>query len=315
MTQPSPETPNVASSPVISDAQLSGSLEARQHDEIRTLASALAKEDQVGALVLKGVVTVVDLTGAPPTISINLSGDSSTTIGAVRFIDSYSPVVGDTVLIVKQGADLFALGQMNSVTGSPSENGWVTPSLGSGFTTHGIDPVRYRVVVRDGDRIVEMRGGVTVSGTPTALWTMPAGVRPVVNLLPLLVARDTAGGSNVAQLQVNSNGTMVLAGATTGGGTTGQPNDATTGTSSIGVTVNSTVFNTSNHTGHQHWLSDYCGGPPRDFTPDGGNGAHSHTVGAHGHGMAHTHEHPHTHTAPAVIHPTLLSFNGVSYVL
>lgn len=308
--QPAPETPNVPSDPQISATQTAGSVQAQQSDEVRRLAMALSTEDQIAALVLKGTVAAVNLTGAPPTISIYLSGDTSTTIASVRFIDSYSPVVGDTVLIVKQGSDLFALGQMNSTTASPAENGWVTPTLGSGFTTHSIDPVRYRVVVRDGDRIVEMRGGVTVSGTPTALWTMPSDVRPVVNLLPLLIARDPGGGSNVAQLQVNANGTMVLAGATTG----------VIGVLSSGSgTSGSTAPGTNSAGEHRHWeynyptpigsggKSGYDGANP-DFTDY--NGIHSHTVNSH------THTTPnHTHTMDPVNHPTLLSFNGVSYVL
>lgn len=305
--------PQGRTSPVTDGPSAKASKATEQHIDLRDLATILAPDDSVWASVIKGTVTVVELTGSPPTITIQVSGDTSVDIPGVRFIDSYSPVIGDTVLLVKQGSEIFALGQMNSTTTAPSENGWVTPSLGSGVTAHSIDPVRYRVVVRDGDRVVQLRGGVALSGTQTALWTMPADVRPVVNLLPLLCARNPDGGSNVAQLQVNANGTMVLAGATVSP-SGGQPSNATTGTSSIGVTVNSTVFNTSTHSGHRHWLSDWLGGPPKDFTPDPENGAHSHTVGAHGHGMAHTHEHPHTHTN-TVAHPTWLSFNGIEYVL
>jgi hypothetical protein len=302
--------PQGRTSPVTDGPSAKASKATEQHIDLRDLATILAPDDSVWASVIKGTVTVVELTGSPPTITIQVSGDTSVDIPGVRFIDSYSPVIGDTVLLVKQGSEIFALGQMNSTTTAPSENGWVTPSLGSGVTAHSIDPVRYRVVVRDGDRVVQLRGGVTLSGTQTALWTMPADVRPVVNLLPLLCARNPDGGSNVAQLQAN--GSMVLAGATTSP-TGGAASEATTGTSSIGTTVNSFVLTTSNHNGHSHWINgDGNHPPPNDRTEHTGD--HNHTVPAHGHGMAHTHEHPHTHTN-TVDHPDWLSFNGIEYIL
>jgi hypothetical protein len=189
----------------------------------------------------------------------------------------------------------------------------VTPTLASGVSAHGVDPVRYRVVVDNGTRKVQLRGAVTLSGSQTTLWTMPSDVRPLVTPTPVVCARDYLGGSNTVLLTPNPSGTMDISGVTTSP-TGGAASDATTGTSSIGVTVNSFVLTTSNHTGHTHWLSDWLGGPPRDFTPDPGNGAHTHTVPAHGHGMAHTHEHPHTHTN-TVAHPDMVSFNGVEYFL
>lgn len=306
--------PQGPSNPVVDGPSAAGSQATEQHIDLRDLAAALYKEPPVSASIIKGTVTAVALTAAPPSITVQVSGDASVDIPGVRFIDSYSPVVGDTVLLVKQGSQFFVLGQMNSTTATPAENGWVTPSLGSNVTTHGVDPVRYRVVVRDGDRVVQLRGGVTLTSTPTALWTMPAGVRPVVDLLPLLIARNTNGNSNVAQLQVNANGTMVLAGATTGVGSVG----GTSGNSSITLTAASNSFNTgssspgtSTNGEHRHWVfttgdfSDYNG--PHSHTVN----SHSHSVGAHDHGMAHTH--PITTAAPA--HPTMLSFNGVEYIL
>jgi hypothetical protein len=301
-------------SPVTDAPSAKASKATEQHIDLRDLATILAPKDEVRVSIIKGIVTAVALTGSPPTITVQVSGDTSVDIPGVRFIDSYSPVVGDTVMMLKQGSEFFGLGQMND-TGAGTANGWTIATLNTGFTHHGNSNGQYefRVVVDNGDRKLQMRGSVALTNTTaTAICTLPVGMRPTTKR-SLLVARDVQGGSNVAQIDINTDGTVVLVGAKTAP-TGGAASDPTTGTSSIGVTVNSFVLNTSTHSGHTHWLSDWLGGPPRDFTPDPGNGAHSHTVPAHGHGMAHTHEHPHTHTN-TVAHPTWLSFNGVELYL
>jgi hypothetical protein len=318
--QPAPETPNAPSNPVVTANQAAGSIASELSDQTRTLAMALLNPDQVGAEVLKGVVTAVDLTVSPPVCSMHLSGDETVVISDVRFMDSYTPTIDDTVLVVKQGPDLFALGTIATNAGTPSDQGWVAPTLSSGITTESLDPVMYRVIVDHGSRKVQLRGSVNIAATQTALWTMPTGFRPLLNKRPIIVARDHLGGSNVAQLIVNADGTMVLEGETTGvasvNGTSGGASDATTGTSSIGVTVNSTAFSTTGSDGtHRHWHATDWHPDINDFTDY--NGTHQHTVGAHGHGMAHTHEHVHTHTvtSTAVAHPDWLSFNGIEYFL
>jgi hypothetical protein len=171
-------------------------------------------------------------------------------------------------------------------------------------------------VVRDGDRVVQLRGGVTLSGTQTALWTMPADVRPVVNLLPLLCARNPDGGSAVAQLQVNANGTMVLAAPTTGVTGTASSGGGTTGNTAASGT-------TSQHNGHKHFIFSYNLHPHVSGMPGGmkdvitdaltdTNGTHTHTFNDGGH----THSTPnHTHSMTSVAHPTWLSFNGIEYIL
>lgn len=46
---------------------------------------------------------------SPNTVDLYLDGSSSLTLG-VRYLDSYSPTVGDTVLVGRYGPDRFVLG-------------------------------------------------------------------------------------------------------------------------------------------------------------------------------------------------------------
>lgn len=78
--------------------------------ELRELASELQK-DSLGfnpATIRKATITAANLTSTPPVVSIQLSGDTTTTIPNVRIQRNYVPLVGDTALILKQGNELLA---------------------------------------------------------------------------------------------------------------------------------------------------------------------------------------------------------------
>lgn len=64
-----------------------------------------------------------------PTPGLRISGDT-TEIPGIRYIASYAPVVGDTVLVIKQGTDLVALGE---IAGQFSDSTWTTATLGAGL--------------------------------------------------------------------------------------------------------------------------------------------------------------------------------------
>lgn len=290
------------------DTSAKAAAEAAQRDQVRSLAITLSQKDTASCQLVKGVVTAV----ASLTLSAQIGGDTSTTVDGIRYFDSYSPVVGDTVQILKQGSDLVALGQVNdSSTGTA--NGWVQPTLGSGFT-HSADPVQYRLLVDAGEPTIQLRGSMTHTGTNTALWTMPVGFRPASNRV-LLIPRDNTQ-SNVAQLLVNADGTMVLGGPTTGvaassGGPTGARTNVDPGTANTSsVTPGNTGSTDVNHT---HFSSD---GPnpatPSSWTTQINTGftLHSHTSAAHNHvgGV-------HQHALDLVAHPTALWVHGIRYIL
>lgn len=102
-------------------------------DDLRRLATVLQQSglsfDPV--TMRKATVTAVDLTSAPPVVSVQLSGDTTTTITGVRLFRAYIPVVGDTTLILKQGKDVLALG---TVASASYEKDYVRYSRTSTFT-------------------------------------------------------------------------------------------------------------------------------------------------------------------------------------
>lgn len=303
---PAPDTPQGNTAPVVA-SQGSGLDQAVQTDAVRSLAATLLQPDATGAVILKGTVTAGSLTTVPPTISIQLGGDTATTIPNVRFLDSYWPVVGDTILVAKQGSSLFALGQIQAFGVTPADQGWVTPTPATNWTA-ATDTLRYRVVTDGGTRKVQLRGGLSrTGGTPTLMWTMPSDARPPINLQPLVIARDSASGSTVAQMSVNADGTMVLTGYSAGVASVG------TSTSSDDPNDNTTTVNTDHK--HDAWDNGGAGDPVFgdywsstviwSFTGTQGV-SHSHgVVGAHSHSVSVTN----------VSHPSWVSFNGVEYFI
>jgi hypothetical protein len=237
-------------------------------------------------------------------VDLTISGDDSATISSVRYIDSYSPVVGDTVLIIKQGTDIVVLGQIND-TGVGAENGWQTPTPSTGFTNNGNSNgnAAYRLIVDNGDLKVQWKGSVAHTGTNTAIFAaaqVPAPYRPA-STRNLITARDPGGGANVTGLQFNTDGSVVLVGPTTFGNVNGGNTGASTGTSG------STSINATD-------LSDYqiCG----YLSQAGSDLCHAHSttvIGAHTHTLG-SHTHTFTPTG-AVADPTWISFNGIEYFL
>lgn len=80
--------------------------------ELRALATEI-KADPLSfdpATIRKAVVTAVSLATSPPTVTIQLSGDTTASIADVRVMRSYTPAVNDTALVFKQGNELLAFG-------------------------------------------------------------------------------------------------------------------------------------------------------------------------------------------------------------
>lgn len=295
MTTAVPGTPPPAEGAPTASAQEGQVVGGQQSGEISLLVDQLAKPDLPfdPATIRKGTITASNPTATPPSVDLTLSGDDTTTVSAVRYIDSYSPVVGDTVLIIKQGTDIVVLGQIND-TGVGADNGWQTPSLGSGFSNNGNsngNPA-YRLVVDNGDLKVQWKGSVAKTGTATALCTLAAPYLPA-SKRSIITARDPGGGSNVVQLDFNTDGTVVVVGGTTvpsGTGTTGA----------------------SPSLSHQHYLgtTDYqiCG----YLSQAGSDLCH-----AHGMGYSDFQLGTHTHTMGnlAVTFPVWISLNGIEYFL
>lgn len=61
--------------------------------------------------VIMGTVASVDLTTSPPTVAVNLAGDTSNT-ATMPFMAHYRPVAGDPVMVHAQGGSKWAEGAM-----------------------------------------------------------------------------------------------------------------------------------------------------------------------------------------------------------
>jgi len=304
MTTPPPEssTPIVTPTPEETRAITSATLD----EEIRALAQLLEKGgDQ--RVFLKGIVTAFDYSGSPPTVSIQVSGDTTTVIDGIRLLNNYAPQVGHTVIIGKQGSDIFVLGHLadlGATSTSGGAGGWVRATLSAG--SHGGNSngdVYYRRILDHGSWKMQWRGGWNVSGsflinTAQALGTefRPTAKRSV------LVARAVTSAV-AAQFDFRTDGLVELIGANT------SPNSATTsgdvgsigglggGTGSAGVSIGGTTGGASAGTAHTHGFS--------------GGSSHSHGLTTNGHdhsffGGSHSH---------SVSTPSWVSLNGCEYFL
>lgn len=277
-------------------SQEQAAADSAQRQAIMGLASALETETVVPPIFMKGIVVSIEL----PTLTVQLGGDTSGAVAGVRFIDSYSPVVGDTVFMVKNGPDIFVFGQVNS-TSTGSANGWTAPPLQPNVTTNGNGngPVEYRVIVDNGDYKLQLRGSVALSAGQTVLFVLPAGARPTYKR-SFPVARNPVG-SAVDQVDFQTDGTVRLVASNVGlasvsvnaGGndtnSTQQPNVAASGDVAGGFT------DTAAGTNHRHICA-----------------LHSHGIFAHSHTI---NDHTHTTTNTNVSSPTWVSLNGIEMFL
>jgi hypothetical protein len=325
--------------------------------QIRDLATTISQQSILAfdpATVIKGQVTAIDTTDVPPTLSVQVNGDTTTTITGVVYLDSYAPVVGDTCLIVKQDANLFALGQLAAQF---SASGWTLAPLGAGFTHggNGNGSVRYRRVWDNGSWRMDWKGGAASDGSSTAIIAsggIPAGYVPA-SLVSLNAARDAQGAVFSVKIDFSTDGsvnlrspTPVLSPVTVSGPSTDSTNtvdpvDNTTtsggGTTNVvGVDENTSPDSTtSTDTGGFAGIDESTGaqtaGTAHTHYVYGGHthsmsahfhyvyGGHSHSTPDHSHGVVGSHAHTlsaHTHTVGvATPAPAWVSFNGISYYL
>lgn len=269
-------------------------------DQLRAMTAS-----GVTASLSQGVVVATSPASSPPTATITLSG-SSVQIAGIRFLSSYTPVVNDTVQVLKQGGSLLILGHTADLgTATATTGGWSTPSLSSGFTTNGNSngAVKYRKVMDNGLWKVQLIGAVARSSGTTI---MAAGQLPAPSSKrSLLVPRDVQGGSNVAQVDIGTDGSMTLIGSTTAPSGGGSIDLGTSGTES------------ANHT---HFLGDSDTQLSGYDSQAGSDLGHAHGLGTSTTEVYASNTHTHdlgSATAPAstVTAPTWVGFNNVEYFL
>lgn len=191
--------------------------EAALTEQIRALAAKIAEQailDFDPATIRKGVVASVQTASAPPTVTITISGDTTTEIPGVRFYEHYPPAVGDTVHLLKQGTDLVAIGKISE---QHSETEWTTVTLQGGFSHNGNSngTMQVRRVWDHGAWRVDIQGGVSRS-SGTLIAVLDAKYRPVnATRRTVLAARD-ASGSNVVKIDIENSGNVNMVGGTVG---------------------------------------------------------------------------------------------------
>lgn len=284
-----------------------------QDAQLRALAAEIAKLGKLGfdpVTIRKGIVAAVSDQATPPTVSINISGDSETLVTQVRTLNNYTPLVGQTVLVAKQGSEIFLLGSIANINpttaaGQPSvmDNGWLKATLTNG--THGgnANDVYYRRILDHGAWKVQWRGVWNPAGATFMIDTanaLDADYRPT-SYRAISCAREATDATTI-RMDFNADGTVrwwqsVPNVASSGAGTSGSsaPGGSTGEANGTTQPLSSGVWNNP-----------------------GGAGNHDHLIG-HTHPdifvNSHTHSTPsHSHTV-SIANPSWISLNGVEYFL
>lgn len=290
---PLASTPAPVPSPVPANGQ------AASDDQIRLLAEQINNAGSLGftpGTFTKAVVQGIDegSSTVAPSISVYLSGDSTTLVSGVRFLSTYSPTVGDTVLLIKLGSELVALAQYarrdSGAAASNTEGGWIQASLssGNGHGGNGNGNLMYRRVQDNGCWKMQWKGGISFGGSTSILAAPLDAIYCPAQKQSTHSARSviTQGGVSVGlDFLTNGNITIVAAQWTT---STTSSNTSHAAPGGLTGTISS----------HSH---------PTPGTSANGGHNHSVQVDDHWHNL-----NGHYHTANV---PDWISFTGVEYFL
>lgn len=207
MTQP--VEPNLdPSMPPVSSPLGQGNMD----DEVRQLAAALAPEDVTAMSGHKADVTAVDLGDAStrPSITIDLGGVS---IPGVAIAANYTPAVGDTVVLAKQGNSYVALFRIAALGSKSSEDegGWQEAPLNAAHSHNGGQTVMYRRINDHGSWKMQWKGVVDYGAGTTSLLSagLSSEYRPSVTR-QCTVARSVTGGESTARIDFGTDGTVTF---------------------------------------------------------------------------------------------------------
>lgn len=285
--------------------------DAEVEKQLRDLATQIADMTKLGfdpMTIRKGIIASVSDATSPPTVSLNISGDVGTLVSEVRLLNNYTPLVGQTVLLAKQGTEIFLLGSIASdnphvaAQSSESGNGWTTLSPSNGSSGSGDNAIRYRRVMDHGSWKMQWRGEWNPAGSSTMIASgqaldtdyRPGGRRA------LAAARD-ASGATTLRMEFSSDGTVTM----------WQSAPTINNTGDIGTSTGSAgSFSIGSHS---HGYDDNYGANGEFISSDGTYSAGGFSVGSHTHaGYTVTHNHGGTTQIAA---PSWISLNGLEYFL
>lgn len=284
--------------------------EASQEQQLRDLATQLAAMTKLGfdpMTIRKAIITSVSDATSPPTVSLNISGDSTTLVSEVRMLNNYTPLVGQTVLMAKQGTEIFLLGSIASVNptaasaSSDTSNGWRTAALSAGSHGSGDNTVRYRRIMDHGSWKMQWRGEWLPGGNLTMLnaGVLDPDFRPGGRRAPA-TGRE-ASGHATCRMEFSSDGTVRYYEAAPGINTTGDLGGGTSSNGSFSIGT------------HNHGFTDYYNTTAQSSLANATGYSGSFSVGSHSHSLdTGSHNHGGSTTVAA---PGWISLNGLEYFL
>lgn len=290
MTTPVNLTVDPSAPPVASEAPGGSALD----DEVRQLAAALGVHEQTALSGRKATIDAVDLgdSTTAPTVQVNLSG---ILIPNIRIAASYSPQVGDTVLLLKQGNEYFAAFKIQD-TGSKSldsSGGWTKPTLGGG-NSHSGGGVHYRRVMDNGAWKMQWKGRMTYGGTTVLSSSLSSDFQPSEER-NVNAARFTSQNSVSVRVDFATSGAVTIVGATA---------TIDLGNSFSGGVSNHTHGGSTGFAGDSHFHTHGGTVPAASF-------AESHSHGIPSSDLSHSHD----LGTVDVSAPTWVSFDGIEYFL
>jgi hypothetical protein len=218
-------------------------------EEIRQLATALAPPDKLTLTGHKATVTAVSLGDATtaPSVTIDYGGIA---VPNVAVAANYTPVVGDTVVLVQQLGQYVAVFRI-ATTGSKSDEdqgGWIEASLNAAHAHNGGQTVMYRRINDHGAWKMQWKGVVDYGSSTTSLLAsaLATEYRPSVTR-QTTVARSVTGGESTARIDWNTDGTASFFGLTRTNSTDSvDPIDSTT------VALSGYLSQAGSDLGHSH---------------------------------------------------------------
>lgn len=117
-----------------------------------TMQGLLQKAVARGFAIRKAVITSVNALSTPPSVELNISGDTESPVDQVRMVNNLNPQVGQTVLQAKQGSEIFLLGAIaasSSKAVGPVDTDWKRALAAGPYNGNSNGDIYYRRVLED----------------------------------------------------------------------------------------------------------------------------------------------------------------------
>lgn len=194
---------------------------------VEDLAAVLGAPVSTKVEVMQGIVYGLEA----GTLSLLLRGQNLLDadvfpVGGIRFLRSYTPHVGDSVWVLKNGADYFVLGTLQPAA-QASDTVFIGVDDGPPFLNNfsnfgsGFQPAQYYV---DSDGWVNFSGMIkrssalsTTFGVVTNMWTLPSELWPAENKRFTVIVDNGAFTTKSWILEVRTDGTFGMFGHTSMG--------------------------------------------------------------------------------------------------